>query len=78
MKSAELEPGLFRGKKMTAEEGIVMKKNNVPCLLEDKLKELDAEYHSSTIPFTGHVECDVIWTESDVCRTDGGSVGGQV
>jgi putative intracellular protease/amidase len=65
VKAGELEPGLFRGKKMTgfsnAEEGIVMKKNNVPWLLEDKLKEMGAEYHSSTIPFTGHVECDGIW-----------------
>lgn len=62
LKAAELNPAVLKGKKVTgfsnAEEKIAMKYNNIPYTLEDRLKELGADYHSATIPFTSNVEVD--------------------
>ena len=62
IKAAELQPGLLQGKKITAfsnaEETLVMRSDNVPYKLETRLKELGADYHSATIPFTSHLEED--------------------
>lgn len=62
IKAAELHPGLLKGKKITgfsnAEETLVFRNDNVPYKLETRLKELGADYHSATIPFTSHLEED--------------------
>ncbi len=62
IKAAELRPGLLKDKRITgfsnAEETLVMRSDNVPYKLETRLKELGADYHSSTIPFTSHLEED--------------------
>jgi putative intracellular protease/amidase len=62
IKAAELEPGLLQGKKLTgfsnAEEVLVFKKDNIPYTLEDRLKELGADYHKGLVPFLSHTEVD--------------------
>ena len=62
IKAAELKPSILRGKRVTgfsnSEEKLVMKLDNIPYTLENRLKELGADYHSATIPFTSHVEVD--------------------
>ncbi len=60
--AAEQQPGLLRGKRITAftdiEEKLVDRIDNIPYRLEATLKELGADFHSATIPFTTHVETD--------------------
>lgn len=60
--AAEMEPGLLRGKRITAftdaEEKLVGRFENIPYELETTLKEFGADFHSATIPFTSHVEID--------------------
>lgn len=62
LKAAELEPSILKGKKVTgfsnAEETLVFRSNNIPYTLEDKLKELGADYHKALIPFASHIESD--------------------
>ena len=62
IKAAELKPGLLSGKKITgfsnAEETLAARSNNIPYKLEDRLKELGAEYNSGAIPYTSHTEED--------------------
>lgn len=62
IKAAELQPGLLRGKRVTgfsnAEEVLVFRIDDIPYKLEDRLKELGAEYHNALIPYTSHVEED--------------------
>jgi putative intracellular protease/amidase len=62
IKAAELQPGLLKGRRLTAfsntEEAMVMRSRNVPYELETRLKELGADYHSALIPFTSHLEKD--------------------
>ncbi len=62
LKAAELKPSLLKGKRVTgfsnAEEKLVMKLDNIPYTLEDRLKELGADYHIATLPFESHVEVD--------------------
>lgn len=62
LKAAELEPSILKGKKVTgfsnAEEALVLRLNNIPYTLEDKLKELGGHYHKALIPFAAHVESD--------------------
>ena len=62
IKAAELQPGLLTGKRITGfsntEEGLVFRIDNIPYKLEDRLKELGADYRNALIPFTSHVEED--------------------
>ena len=62
IKAAEMDPSILKGRKVTgfsnAEEKLALRSNNIPYTLEDKLKELGADYHTATIPFTSHVEKD--------------------
>ncbi|SFC45427.1 Putative intracellular protease/amidase [Parapedobacter composti] len=62
IKAAELEPGLLQGKRLTAftntEEAMVMKMDNIPYKLEDKLMELGADFRSALIPMAVNVEVD--------------------
>lgn len=60
LKAAEQEPQLLKGKEVTAfsnaEEKMVGLYKNIPFKLEDRLKELGAEYTSATIPYTAKVK----------------------
>jgi putative intracellular protease/amidase len=62
IKAAEIDPTLLRGKRVTgfsnAEEKLVFRSDNIPYTLQDKLKELGADYHKATIPFNSHIEQD--------------------
>lgn len=62
IKAAELRQGLLQDKRITAfsnaEEALVFRSDNIPYKLESRLKELGADYHSATIPFTSHLEKD--------------------
>lgn len=62
IKAAEIEPGLLKGKRVTgfsnAEETLVMRADNIPYKLEDRLKELGADYHNAALPFISHTEKD--------------------
>ena len=62
IKAAELQPGFLQGKKITSftntEETMAMRSNNIPYKLQDKLKELGAEFHSAAAPYLSHVEVD--------------------
>ncbi|MFC3197466.1 type 1 glutamine amidotransferase domain-containing protein [Parapedobacter deserti] len=62
IKAAELQPGLLRGKRITAftntEESLVARIGNIPFKLESTLRELGADFQASTIPFSIHVETD--------------------
>ncbi|WP_300598431.1 type 1 glutamine amidotransferase domain-containing protein [Niabella sp.] len=60
--AAELKPGLLAGRNITAftneEEVLVFRANNIPYKLEDRLKELGANFRSAALPFVSHVETD--------------------
>jgi putative intracellular protease/amidase len=62
IKAAELQPGLLTGKRVSgftnAEETLTARIGNLPYKLETRLKQLGADFHSSIIPFTSHVETD--------------------
>ncbi len=62
IKAAELNPSLLKGKRVTGfsntEEKLAMRFNNIPFTLEDRLKELGADYRTGTVPFTSHTEVD--------------------
>ena len=62
IKAAEIDPSILREKKVTGfsntEETLAMRADNIPYKLEDRLKELGADYHTGTIPFLSHVEID--------------------
>lgn len=62
IKAAEINASILKGKKVTgfsnAEETLVLRSNNIPYTLEDKLKALGGDYHKSLVPFTSHVETD--------------------
>lgn len=62
VKAAEMQPGLLKGKKLTgftnAEEALVFRKNNVPFLLETRLRELGADFSSAWVPYASHVQAD--------------------
>ncbi|SEL16674.1 type 1 glutamine amidotransferase domain-containing protein [Parapedobacter koreensis] len=62
LKAAALQPGLLRGKRITAftnaEEMLTGRMDHIPYQLESALKELGADFHSATVPFTTHVETD--------------------
>ena len=62
VKAAAKRPELLKGKKVTAfsnlEERAVLLYDHIPFKLEDRLKELGADYHAATIPFTSRVEID--------------------
>ncbi len=60
LKAAEMQPGLLHGRRVTAysnlEENLALLANKVPYKLEDRLKELGAEYRSAMVPFMPCVE----------------------
>lgn len=60
--AAAQKPELLKDKKVTAftniEERAVLLYDHIPFKLEDRLKELGAEFHAATIPFTSKVEVD--------------------
>jgi putative intracellular protease/amidase len=62
IKAAERKPEILKGKKVTAfsnmEEKGVGLYDHIPFKLEDRLKELGAEYQTATIPFTSKVVSD--------------------
>lgn len=62
VKAAAQNPQMLKGKRVTAfsnmEERAVFLYDHLPFTLEDRLKELGAEYHSATIPFTARIETD--------------------
>lgn len=62
MKAAERKPELLRGRDVTAfsnaEERLVGLYKVLPFKLEDRLKELGADYHESFVPFTSKVKTD--------------------
>ncbi|WP_353723236.1 DJ-1/PfpI family protein [Dyadobacter sp. 676] len=62
IKAAELQPGFLSGKRIAAftntEETLTLRADNVPYKLETRPKELGADFHSATLPFTSHVETD--------------------
>lgn len=62
LKAAELNPSILKGKRVTGfsntEEKLAMRYNNIPYTLEDRLKELGADYHTGTVPFLSHTEVD--------------------
>lgn len=62
IKAAELDASILKGKRVTgfsnAEETLALRSDNIPYKLEDRLKELGADYHTALIPFTSHIEVD--------------------
>ncbi len=62
IKAAELNPSILTGKSVTGfsntEEKLAMKYNNIPYTLEDRLKELGADYQTGLVPFLSHTEVD--------------------
>ena len=62
LKAAEIDPSILKGKKVTGfsniEEKLAMRATTIPYQLEDRLKELGADYHSALLPFASHVEKD--------------------
>lgn len=62
IKAAELDPLILKGRKVTgfsnAEEKLAMRNANIPYRLEDRLKELGADYSKALIPFLSHTETD--------------------
>lgn len=60
--AAEKDPGFLKGKSVTAfsntEEKLAGLYNSIPFKLQDRLKELGANYHSATIPYTAEVQKD--------------------
>lgn len=57
IKAAELQPGLLNGKRLT-EEAMAFLDDNVPYKLENRLKELGADYQTGLVPYTSHIEED--------------------
>ncbi len=62
IKAAEIKSSLLKDKKVTGfsntEEVLALRSNNIPYQLEDKLKELGADFHKALLPFASHVETD--------------------
>ncbi len=62
IQAAKMDSSLLLGKKITgfsnAEEVLVMRSDNIPFHLEDKLTWLGGKYEKSLIPFTSHVVKD--------------------
>lgn len=62
IKAAEINPSILTGKKVTGfsntEEKLALRANKIPYQLEDRLKELGADYNNALIPFASHVEQD--------------------
>ncbi|WP_028376716.1 type 1 glutamine amidotransferase domain-containing protein [Leeuwenhoekiella sp. MAR_2009_132] len=62
LKAAEINPLLLENKKITGfsntEEKLALRSNNIPYKLEDRLKELGANYKTASVPFISHVESD--------------------
>lgn len=62
IKAAELNPSILRGKRVTGfsntEEKLAMRYKHVPYTLEDRLKELGADYQTGLVPFIAHTETD--------------------
>lgn len=62
IKAAEMKPSVLSGKRVTGytnmEETLSMRADNIPYKLQDRLKELGADFHSALVPFLSNVEID--------------------
>ncbi|MEO6820675.1 MAG: type 1 glutamine amidotransferase domain-containing protein [Ginsengibacter sp.] len=62
IKAAEMDATVLKGKRVTGfsntEEKLAMRSDNIPYTLEDRLKELGADYHTGLVPFLSHTEID--------------------
>ncbi len=62
LKAGEIEPEFLKGKKITGfsntEEKLAMRMDTIPYTLEDRLKEMGAEYSKNAVPFLSHIEED--------------------
>lgn len=62
IKAAELDPSVLQGKRVTGfsntEEKLAMRYKHIPYTLEDRLKELGADYKTGLVPFISHTETD--------------------
>lgn len=62
LKAAEMQPGLLKGRRLTAfsntEEHLALLANKVPYKLEDRLKGFGAHFHKALLPFMPCVEAD--------------------
>lgn len=62
VRAAEIKPEILKGRKVTAfsnkEEKLVGLYDNIPFKLQDRLKELGADYDAAFIPFTSKVLVD--------------------
>ncbi|MFB0946906.1 MAG: DJ-1/PfpI family protein, partial [Spirosomataceae bacterium] len=60
IKAAESNLSLLKGKGVSgysnAEEALVLKGDNIPFMLEDRLKELGDDYQKATVPFIAYTE----------------------
>lgn len=62
IKAAEIDPSFLKGKRVTGfsntEEKLALRSDNIPYKLEDRLKELGADYHTAAAPFLSHIEVE--------------------
>ena len=62
IKAAEIDPTLLKGKRVTGfsntEEKLAFRSDNIPYTLENRLKELGADYNTAAAPFLSHIEVD--------------------
>lgn len=62
IKAAEIDPSFIKGRRVTGfsntEEKLAFRANNIPYTLEDRLKELGADYQTAAVPFISNVEED--------------------
>ena len=62
MAASRFDNSILKGKRVTGfsnvEETLVFRADNIPFKLEDKLKEMGAEYHKALLPYGSHVEID--------------------
>jgi len=62
IKAAELNPYILKDKRVTGfsntEERLAMRYSHIPYTLEDRLKELGADYKTGLVPFISHTEID--------------------
>lgn len=62
IRAAEIDSSLLKGKRVTGfsntEETLAMRSNNIPYQLEDRLKELGADYRNGNVPFLSNIEVD--------------------
>ncbi|QLE02842.1 type 1 glutamine amidotransferase domain-containing protein [Galbibacter sp. BG1] len=62
LSTCQLEPSFLKNKKVTSfsnlEEKLVLRNKDIPFYLENRLKENDADFSTSFLPFTPHIVKD--------------------